>query len=133
MMTDCWKESPEGRPTFTQIRERLETMMQEGTRYLDPAAANETCAYYNVPSFNSVNEKSANDGTIDIAESDEHDRCKQDDGNDKKQSTVKGNCKDFRHALESTSRFDRIVHIGYDYKGLMVFFRLQLSLTTWES
>ena len=93
MMTDCWKESPEARSTFTQIRERLETMMQKDNPYLDLTAVDETCAYYNVPSFNSVTEESTSDGSSDInsLEPDEDDK-KEEDSDDYKQSTLEGDC-----------------------------------------
>lgn len=60
-MTDCWKATPESRPTFTQIRESLETIMQKDNPYLDLTAVDETCAYYNVPSFNSITDESSGD------------------------------------------------------------------------
>ena len=74
MMEDCWKENPEWRPDFTQIRERLEVMMQKDNPYLDFGALDESRAYYNVPSFNSVMEESTDDDLIDK----EHQECHQD-------------------------------------------------------
>ena len=70
MMTDCWMENPDDRPNFTQIRERLEEMMQKDNPYLDFSVLDETRDYYNVPSFNSLNEESADDELSD-KESDE--------------------------------------------------------------
>ena len=61
MMTECWQENPEKRPTFTQLRESLETMMQKDNPYLDLTAVDESRAYYNVPSFNSIMEESSDD------------------------------------------------------------------------
>lgn len=73
MMTDCWKENPEGRPTFTQIRERLEEMMQKDNPYLDLSAVDETREYYNVPSFNSLMEaESVGDDLLDNDKQDCH-------------------------------------------------------------
>lgn len=61
MMQDCWQEDPENRPNFTQLRESLETMMQQDNPYLDLTAVDESRTYYNVPSFNSITEGSADD------------------------------------------------------------------------
>ena len=33
-MMECWRKDPEDRPTFTQLRERLETIMQKDNLYL---------------------------------------------------------------------------------------------------
>lgn len=74
MMIECWRESPEGRPNFTQIRERLEMMMQKDNPYLDLSALDETSEYYNVPSFNSVMEESADDDVFDK----DNQECRQD-------------------------------------------------------
>ena len=70
MMTDCWMENPDDRPNFTQIRERLEEMMQVDNPYLDFSVLDESRDYYNVPSFNSLNEESTDDELFD-KESDE--------------------------------------------------------------
>ena len=70
MMTDCWMENPDDRPNFTQIRERLEEMMQKDNLYLDFSVLDKSRDYYNVPSFNSLNEGSAEDELFD-KESDE--------------------------------------------------------------
>lgn len=58
-MTECWKESPESRPSFTQLRETLEAIMQKDNPYLDLQAVDESRAYYNVPSFHSIGEESS--------------------------------------------------------------------------
>lgn len=73
MMIDCWKNCPEGRPTFTEIRHRLEEMMQKDNPYLDLSALDETKEYYNVPSFNSLMEES----TDDLFDKDDQE-CRQD-------------------------------------------------------
>ena len=70
MMTDCWMENPDDRPNFTQIRERLEEMMQKDNPYLDFSVLDESRDYYKVPSFNSLTEESADDELFD-KESDE--------------------------------------------------------------
>ena len=61
MMTDCWMEKPDERPSFTQIRERLEQMLQKDNPYLDFSVLDESSDYYRVPSFNSLNGESADD------------------------------------------------------------------------
>lgn len=61
MMMDCWKKCPEVRPTFTEIRHKLEEMMQKDNPYLDLSALDESKEYYNVPSFNSLEEESTDD------------------------------------------------------------------------
>ena len=61
MMMDCWMENPDDRPNFTQIRESLEEMMQKDNPYLDFSVLDESKDYYKVPSFNSLNEGSAED------------------------------------------------------------------------
>ena len=65
MMTDCWQEISDRRPTFTQIRENLETIMQKDNPYLDLTAMDESHAYYSVPSFNSIMEESADEDNHD--------------------------------------------------------------------
>ena len=70
MMTDCWMENPDDRPNFTQIRERLEEMMQVDNPYLDFSVLDESRDYYNAPSFNSLNDESTDDELFD-KESDE--------------------------------------------------------------
>ena len=48
-MTDCWKEEPRSRPSFFQLIENLEVMMQRDAPYLDLNKHNEDHPYYNVP------------------------------------------------------------------------------------
>ena len=64
-MTHCWMESPDDRPNFTQIRERLEGMMQKDNPYLDFSALDESREYYNVPSFNSLVDETTDDKLLD--------------------------------------------------------------------
>ena len=67
MMQDCWQDNPENRPTFTQIRESLETIMQKNNPYLDLTAVDESQAEYNVQSFDIMEEESSDDETDDNA------------------------------------------------------------------
>ena len=48
-MTDCWKEEPRSRPSFYQLIEKLEVIMQSDAPYLDLNKHNEDHPYYNVP------------------------------------------------------------------------------------
>lgn len=59
MMLKCWDENPDMRPSFTELKEDLETMMIKDTPYLpvDFRSLDESSPYYNVPSFNSVTEE----------------------------------------------------------------------------
>lgn len=86
-MTDCWKATPESRPTFTQIRESLETIMQKDNPYLDLMAVDETCAYYNVPSFNSITEESSGDSFES-----ERDDAQKEESSKYLEFTVQGDC-----------------------------------------
>ena len=49
LMTDCWKEEPKARPSFYQLIEKLEIIMQKDAPYLDVNKHNEAHPYYNVP------------------------------------------------------------------------------------
>ncbi|CAH3193934.1 unnamed protein product, partial [Porites evermanni] len=49
LMTDCWKEEPKARPSFYQLIEKLEIIMQKDAPYLDVNKHNEDHPYYNVP------------------------------------------------------------------------------------
>ena len=49
LMTDCWKEEPRSRPSFYQLIEKLEVIMQRDAPYLDLNKHNEDHPYYNVP------------------------------------------------------------------------------------
>ena len=60
-MQTCWQESPDERPNFVQLREKLEEMLMVDNPYLDLAAVDESQAYYNVPSFGSVEDDSPED------------------------------------------------------------------------
>ena len=65
MMQECWQDNPENRPTFTQIRESLETIMQKNNPYLDLTAVDESQAEYNVQSSDSMEEESGDDENDD--------------------------------------------------------------------
>ena len=80
-MTHCWMESPDDRPNFTQIRERLEVMMQKDNPYLDFSVLDESREYYNVPSFNSLVDETTDDEFLD-KEDDELLRETSDDFNE---------------------------------------------------
>lgn len=70
-MKACWLTNPFIRPTFTDIRERFETLISEGTPYVEFDLDN--CSpYYNVPSFISI-EESTDDSLSDDLEEDESD------------------------------------------------------------
>ncbi|CAH3187333.1 unnamed protein product, partial [Porites evermanni] len=49
LMTDCWKEEACSRPSFFQLIEKLEVIMQRDAPYLDLDKHNEDHPYYNVP------------------------------------------------------------------------------------
>ena len=49
LMTDCWKEEPHSRPSFYQLIEKLEVIMERDAPYLHLNEDNEDRPYYNVP------------------------------------------------------------------------------------
>lgn len=63
-MCSCWKELPEDRPSFEDIRAKLEEMMTRDNPYFDPSAIDESRDYYNVPSFNSAPDPDDDDDII---------------------------------------------------------------------
>lgn len=65
LMQLCWQESPDDRPSFSQLRDKLEEMMQVDNPYLDLSNVDESRAYYNVPSFNSANEETTDSALSD--------------------------------------------------------------------
>ena len=67
-MHDCWQDNPENRPTFMQIRETLETIMQKHNPYLDLTAVEESHVEYNVRCFDSMVEESDDDQRDDNVE-----------------------------------------------------------------
>ena len=48
MMSDCWKEAPDERPTFEQLIVTLEEMMTRDTPYADFNKMDKNEPYYNV-------------------------------------------------------------------------------------
>ena len=58
LMTECWKEDPCFRPSFFQLIEKLEVIMQRDAPYLDVNKHNEAHTYYNVaPGVSADNER----------------------------------------------------------------------------
>ena len=56
-MLECWSEDPKSRPSFSNLKERFESLMSESDGYLDFDEINEDSIYYKVPSFNSQGDK----------------------------------------------------------------------------
>ena len=56
MMLKCWQQVPKKRPTFTQLREELESIMSDGERYLS-LEIDLTSNYYKTPSYKSFSGK----------------------------------------------------------------------------
>ena len=48
-MTQCWREDPTARPSFSQLIERLETIMTRNVPYCDLSKKDESSPYYSVP------------------------------------------------------------------------------------
>eukprot|EP00795_Rhopilema_esculentum_P002628 gene2628-823_t len=71
VMKACWLTDPQQRPTFTDIKERFETLISEGTPYVEFDIDNKQ-PYYNVPSFVSL-EESTGDSLSDDADEEEAD------------------------------------------------------------
>ena len=67
-MHDCWQDNPENRPTFTQIRETMETIMQKDNPYLDLTVVEESHIEYNVQCFDSTAGESNDDHRDDNVE-----------------------------------------------------------------
>ena len=67
-MLQCWQESPDERPLFSQLQENLESMMIRDTPYLPVnfRGVDESSVYYNVPSFNSVTEEDEDEVTLNF-------------------------------------------------------------------
>ena len=53
IMRHCWNQTPQRRPTFTELREHLEKLMQIKAEYFS-LSIDFTKAYYNVASFKSL-------------------------------------------------------------------------------
>ncbi len=48
-MSECWREDPSTRPSFSELIERLEVIMTEDVPYCDVSKHDESSAYYKVP------------------------------------------------------------------------------------
>ena len=48
-MSECWKEDPSTRPSFSQLIEKLEVIMQMDVPYCDLGKHDESSPYYHVP------------------------------------------------------------------------------------
>ncbi|XP_078355560.1 uncharacterized protein LOC144640230 [Oculina patagonica] len=49
LMTECWEEDPTARPSFSQLIDRLETIMTMDVPYCDVSKHDESSSYYKVP------------------------------------------------------------------------------------
>ena len=50
-MTECWKEDPAARPSFSELIDRLEPIMTRDVPYCDLRNCDESSPYYNVPTI----------------------------------------------------------------------------------
>ena len=57
-MTECWREEPSNRPSFFDLIEKIELLMQKDVPYLDVNKHDEASPYYNVPTEASAVEES---------------------------------------------------------------------------
>ena len=48
-MSDCWREKPSRRPSFSELIDRLEVIMTRDVLYCDLSKHDESRPYYNVP------------------------------------------------------------------------------------
>ena len=49
LTSECWKQDPSTRPSFAQLIEKLEVIMQKDVPYLDLGKHDESSPYYHVP------------------------------------------------------------------------------------
>ena len=54
-MTECWREDPTVRPSFSQLIDRLETIMTKDVPYCDVSKHDESSPYYSVPAKDDEN------------------------------------------------------------------------------
>ena len=100
-------ESPDERPNFTQIRERLEAMMQKDNPYLDFSVLDESRDYYNVPSFNSLEEETSDDEKLDKDEADASQETLLEDQEDENKSLEDSNRNELTTMEEAFKRLDK--------------------------
>ena len=48
-MSECWREDPTTRPSFSELIDKLEVMMTEDVPYCDLSKQDESSACYNMP------------------------------------------------------------------------------------
>lgn len=48
LVSECWNEQPNERPTFDQVTKLLEKMLMKDTPYFQLESVDESRAYYNV-------------------------------------------------------------------------------------
>ena len=49
LITECWREDPSTRPSFFQLIEKLEVLLEGDVEYFDLNKYDESSPYYNVP------------------------------------------------------------------------------------
>jgi len=49
LITECWREHPSTRPSFFQLIEKLEVLLERDVEYFDLNKYDESSPYYNVP------------------------------------------------------------------------------------
>lgn len=49
LMTECWRENPATRPSFSELISRVEAIMTRDVSYCDLSKRDESSPYYNVP------------------------------------------------------------------------------------
>ena len=49
LMTECWRENPATRPSFSELIGRVEAIMTRDVSYCDLSKRDESSLYYDVP------------------------------------------------------------------------------------